>query len=82
MLEVAAGGLCGEIVGDDVTSAALLLDPGDVGHGDPDRLAVDGKADVRGVSVARRDGDDGSLPGAVELFAGPAVGHFKIFIHD
>ena len=82
VLEVAARGLCGQIVGDDVAGAALVLDPGEVGHGDPNWLAIDGKADVRGIGVARGDGDDGSLPAAMEFFAGPAVGHFEIFIHD
>ena len=67
VLEIAARGLGGEIVGDDVAGAALLLDPGKVGHGDPDGLAVDGEADVCGVGVARGDGDDGSLPVAVEV---------------
>jgi hypothetical protein len=59
-----------------------MLNPGQVGHGDPDGLAVDGKSDVGGVCVPRGDGDDGPLPEAVELFPGPAVGHFKVFIHD
>jgi hypothetical protein len=66
LLEVAAGDLGGEVVGDDLAGAALLLDPGEVGHGDPDGLAVDGEADVGGVGVAGGDGDDGALPGAVE----------------
>jgi hypothetical protein len=82
MLEVTPGSLCGEIVGDDVAGTALVLNPGQVGHGDPDGLAVDGKSDVGGVCVPRGDGDDGPLPEAVELFPGPTVGHFKVFIHD
>jgi hypothetical protein len=62
--------LCGERVGDDVAGAALLLDPREVGEGDPDWLAVDGKADVDGVGVTRGDGDDGSLPDVVERLGG------------
>ena len=79
--EVAAGGLGGEVVGDDVAGAALHLDPGEVGHGDPDGLAVDVEADVGGVGVAGGDGDDGSLPGDVEGFGGPAVGYGEVFVH-
>lgn len=81
MLEIAAGSLGGKIVGDDVACATLLLDPGEVGHGDPYRLAVYGKANVGSVGVTRGDGDDSSLPYTVELFAGPTVGHFEVFIH-
>ena len=81
VLQVASGGLGGEVVGDDVACAVLLLDPGEIWHGDPDGTAVDGKADIGGVGVACGDGDDGSLPFAVEVFACPAVGHFEVFIH-
>jgi len=31
--------------------------------------------------VACGDGDDGALPAAVEVFAGPAVGYMEIFVH-
>ncbi len=82
VLKVAAGGLRGQVVGDDVAGAALLLDPGQVWHGDPDRAAVDGEADIGGVGMAGGDGDDGSLPFAVQVFTGPAVGYLEVFIHD
>ena len=82
VLQVASGRLRSQIVGNDIAGAPLVLDPGDVGHGDPDRLVIDGKADVSRVGVASSDGDDGPLPLAVEFFPGPAVGHFKVFIHD
>ncbi len=81
LLEIAAGSLCGEIVGDDLAGAAFLLDPGQVGHGDPDGLAVDVEADVGGVGMAGGNGNDGALPGAVEVLAGPAVGHGEVFVH-
>ena len=79
--EVAAGGLGGEVVGDDEAGAALLLDPGEVGHGDPDGASVDGEADVGGVGVAGGYGDHRSLPGAVEGFGGPAVVYGEVFVH-
>src|SRR5437868_1342403 len=62
VLEIAAGSLGGQIIGDDIAGAALLLDPGKVWHGDPDGAAVDGKADVGSVGMAGGDGDDGSFP--------------------
>jgi hypothetical protein len=82
VLEIAAGGLGGEVVGNDVAGPTLLFDPGEVGHGDPDGATVDGEADIGGVGVARGDSDDSSLPLTVEVFAGPAVGHLEVFIHD
>src|SRR5258708_2421152 len=82
VLEVAAGGLGGPVVGDDVAGAALLLDPRQVWHGDPDGATVDGKADIGGVGMAGGNGDDGSLPFAMQVFAGPAVGYLEVFIHD
>jgi hypothetical protein len=81
LLEVAAGGLGGKVVGDDLAVAALLLNPGGVGHGDPEGFAVDRKADIGGVGVARGDGDEGSLPDAMLRFGGPAVDGHEVFIH-
>ena len=52
-----------------------------VGHGDPDRPAVDGEADVGGIGVARGDGDERALPDAVLRLAGPAVVGGEVFIH-
>src|SRR5271156_2310518 len=82
VLEVAASGLGSKVVGDDVAGAAFLLNPGEIWHGDPDGTAVDGKADIGGVCVAGGDGNDGALPFAAKVFAGPAVCHFEVFIHD
>ena len=81
VLKVPASGLGSQVVGDNVTGAASLLDPGQVWHGDPDGTAIDGKTDVSGIGVAGGDGDDGSLPFAVKGFAGPAVGYLEVFIH-
>jgi hypothetical protein len=81
LLEVAACCLGGEIVGDDLAIALLLLDPGDVRHGYPDGFAVDGKADIGGVGMARGDGDDGALPDAVQRLCSPAVDGYEIFVH-
>src|ERR1700678_2884625 len=65
LLEIAAGDLCGELIGDDFAGALLLFDPGGGGHGNPHGTAVDIEADVDGVSVARGDGDDVGLPAAM-----------------
>src|SRR5882757_6096176 len=80
-LEVASSGLSGEVVGDDLAVAALLLDPRSIGHGDPDRAAIDGEADIGGIGMAGSDGDDGSLPHDTEGLLGPAVRYFEVFIH-
>ncbi len=80
-LEVAAGNLGGEVVGDDVAGALLVLDPGEIGHRDPDGTFVDGETNVGGVGVAGGDGDDCALPGAVQLLTRPAIDHFEVFIH-
>jgi hypothetical protein len=82
VLEEAAGGLGGEVVGDDLAVAALLLDPSEVRHGDPEGFAVDGEADVGGVGMAGGDGNDGALPDAVEGFGGPTIDRYEVFIHD
>jgi hypothetical protein len=82
VLKVPAGGLGSEVVGDDIAGAALLLDPGQVWHRDPDRAAVDGEADIGGVGVPGGNRDDGSLPFAVQVFAGPAVDYIELFIKD
>src|ERR1700678_302226 len=79
--EIAARGLRGEIVGDDEAGLTLHLDPGEIGHRDPDRTAVDGESDVGRVGVTRGDGDDSSLPGAMERFRGPAIIDGEVFVH-
>jgi len=81
VFKIATGDLCREVVGDDLTGTVLLLDPGDVWQGDPDRPTVDGKADIGRVGVACGDGDDRPLPGAVQLLARLAICHFEIFVH-
>jgi hypothetical protein len=44
-------------------------------------VAVEVEADIDGVGVACGDGDDGALPAAVEIFAGPAVSYMEILVH-
>lgn len=80
-LEMAAGDLGGEVVGDDFAAAAFLLDPGIAGHGDPHGLAVYLEADVDRVGVAGSYGDDVGFPAAVQVFAGPAVFYVEVFVH-
>jgi hypothetical protein len=58
-----------------------MLNPGEVGQGNPDRLSVDCEANVGGVGVARGDSDDGALPEAMELLAGEAVPYREVFVH-
>jgi hypothetical protein len=81
LLQIAAGDLRGELVGDDFFAALLLLDPGDAGQRDPHGAAVDVEADVDGVGVAGGDGHHGAFPADVQIFAGPAVGYVEIFVH-
>jgi hypothetical protein len=81
LLQIAAGGLGGERVGDGVAGAFLLLNPGKAGHGDPHSTVVDVETDVDGVGMASGDGDNVGLPAAVENFAAPAVGGVEILVH-
>ncbi len=81
-LEVAAGGLSGEGVGDDVAGALFVLDPGETGHGDPDGALIDVEADIHRVGVAGGDSDNVGFPASVKVFAGPAVGGVEIFVHN
>ena len=80
-LEVAAGDLGGEGVGDDLAGALLLLDPGIAGQGDPDGAAIDVEADIDSVGVAGGDGHDVGSPAAVEVFTRPQVFCVEILVH-
>jgi len=79
LLQIAAGGLGGEVVGDDLAGAMLLLHQrgwawrsrracGDVGSGCRWRRRGGG------------DGHDGRAR-SVQPLAGPAVGHGEVFVH-
>ena len=81
LFEMAAGDLRGKLVGDDLAGARLLGDPGGVGQGDPHGAAVDIEADIHCIGVAGGDGHDGALPAAVKVFAAPAIGDMKVFVH-
>src|ERR1039458_10615267 len=59
LLEVAAGDLRGELVGNDLAGALLLPGPGVQRQGDPHGAAVDVEAAVDGVGGAGGGGDDG-----------------------
>ena len=80
-LEIMPGGLSCERVGDDLAGALFLLHPGHGGQGDPDGSSIDVETNVHRIGMAGGDGDDGCLPGAVEVFAGPAVGYVEVFVH-
>jgi len=81
LLEMPTGNLDGELVGDDLAGALLLLHPCGAGQGDPHGPAVDVKPNVYGVGVARGNRHDVGFPRAVKVFATPTVGHMEIFIH-
>ena len=81
LLEVTSGDLDGDAVGDDLTGALLLLDPGGAGQGDTHWAPIDVEADIHGIGMTRSNGHDVCSPLAVEVFAGPAVGHVEIFVH-
>src|ERR1035437_5105444 len=81
LLEVAAGDLCGQLVGDDLAGALLLFHPCGAGQGNPHGAAVDVESDIDGVGVAGGDGHHGALPAAVQVLAAPAVVYVKIFVH-
>jgi len=80
-LEVVAGELGCEGVCDDFSGARFLLDPGFEGQGDPHGAAADVEPHIDCVGVAGGDGYDIGFPAAVKVFAGPAVGYVKVFVH-
>jgi hypothetical protein len=81
LLEVAAGDLNRDAVGDDLAGALLLLDPGGAGQSNTHGATVDVEADIHRIGVAGGDGHNVGSPLAVEVFAGPAVGHVEVFVH-
>lgn len=81
LLEIAAGDLNGDLVGNGLSGALFLFHPGRAGQGDPHGPSVDGEADVDRIGMAGGDGHDRCLPEAVEIFASPVVGHVEIFVH-
>lgn len=81
LLEVAAGDLCGQLIGDDHAGAFLLLHPGGAWQGDPHGAAVHVVAHVDRIGVAGGDGHNVCLPLAGQVFAAPAVGDVEIFVH-
>src|SRR5208282_5919068 len=68
-------------VGDQPPGALLVLDPGRVRQGDPDRTSVDQELDVHRISVASGDGHHQSLVKAVHFFFRPAVGGGEVSEH-
>ena len=81
LLEVAAGDLGSELVGDDLAGALFLFDPGGAGQGYPHGATIYIEADVDGVGMPGGYGHNVCSPLAVEVFAGPAVSHVEIFVH-
>src|SRR6266851_1348848 len=78
--KVAGDFLC-QRVGDQPSTALLVLDPGRVRQRDPDGAPVDQELDVDRIGVAGGDGDYQSLIEAVHLLLGPAVGGSKVSEH-
>ena len=70
-----------KLVGNTPAAALFLLDPGNRRHRDPNRTLIDLKAHIHGVGVPGGDGDHICLPAAMKIFAGPAVGDMKVFVH-
>src|ERR1035437_3584554 len=69
LLEITAGDLGGELVGNDFAGALFLFDPGCGGQGDPHGAAIHVEADIHRVGVAGGDGDNVALPAAVQGFS-------------
>ena len=81
LLEVPTGNLNSKLIGNDLARAIFLLNPGHARQGDRHRTAVHVETNVDGIRMAGGDGHNVGLPLAVEVFAGPAVGHVEVFVH-
>jgi uridylate kinase len=81
LLQIAAGNLRGQAVGDGAAGTALILRPGWMRQCDPNRAARDVKADIYGVGMARGNGNDVGLPDTMQILAAPAVGGMEVLIH-
>ena len=80
-LQVMAGDLDGERVGDHLAGAVLVLHPGGMRERDPDFSPVDEELEVYGIGMARGYGHDHGLVDAVNLFLRPAVGGSEVLKH-
>jgi hypothetical protein len=69
-------------IGDQLSGAVLLFDPGRVWQGDPDRATIDQELDVHRIGVACGDGYYQGLVEAVHLFLGPPVGGDEVGKHE
>src|ERR1700686_1031323 len=76
-----AGDFLRQRIGDQLSGAVLLFNPGRVRQGDPDRATVNQELDVHCIGVAGGDGYDQGLVEAVYLFLGPAVGGGEVSEH-
>lgn len=81
LLEVAAGNLHGELVGDNFARALLLLHPCGAGQRDPHWPLVHIEAHIHSIGVARGDGDNVGLPAAMQVFAAPAISDVEFLVH-
>ena len=81
LLEMTAGDLRSQKIGDDLAGAALLLIPCLKGQGDPDGLAIDLVTDIDRIGVAGGNGHHVGLPDAVQVGSGPAIGDVEILVH-
>ena len=81
LLQISAGDLNGQLIGDDFAGTFLLLDPGGAGHRDPHRMVIEFEAHIDCIGMAGGDGDDVRLPPAIEVFAGPSIFDVEFFVH-
>src|SRR6202521_241343 len=68
-------------IGDQLSGAVLVFNPGRVRKSNPDRVPVDQELDVHRIGMAGGDGYYQGLGEAVYLFLGPAVGGGEVGEH-
>lgn len=81
LLQIMPSDFYSQRIGDHFAGALVVLHPGRVRQGDPNRFASDQKFVIDGVGVARGNGDDLALIGAMDRLFRPTICGCEVLKH-